>query len=177
MSRPVSDFRRPAAWLAAAALATFSTPALAQQDVRITDMKAHLFLEGSGQLSGDLLAMTSPQLRNVPRGQGEGGEPATAVLFKVTLSGQKNTAPRYAAANVKITQTSRTGQKALTNKALEGFVFGADGTVTRPIMLENATCQQIEVEVRTPRSSRKASLDFTCDEPGRPEPAKAAPRR
>jgi len=153
-----------------------ASPALAQQDVRVTDLKAFVFLERSGRLSADLLANPAANLRNIAFGQGEGGEPATGLIITVTLSGQKNTTPRYAAANVTITQTSRTGQKSLINRALEGFVFGEEGTVIRPLMIENATCQKIEVEVRTQRSSRKAALDFQCDEPKRPEPARRAPR-
>lgn len=144
-----------------------ATPTLAQQDVRVLELRASVFLERSGRLSDDLLKMPGAKLVNMPHGQGEFGEPANTVVFSVVLSGQRNTTPKYAAAVVNITQTGRTGQKTVSKKALEGFAFGPEGTLIRPIILEGATCQSIEIEVKTQRSAKSASLAFECPEPAR----------
>jgi hypothetical protein len=163
--------------IAATAAWSYLTPAVAQQDVRVQDLRASVFLERSGRLSDDLLKMPGAKLVNMPHGQGEFGEPANTVVFMVVLSGQRNTTPKYAAAVVNITQTGRTGQKTVSKRALEGFAFGPEGTVIRPVVLENATCQSIEIEVKTQRSAKTATLAFECPETARTATTAQSPRR
>jgi hypothetical protein len=149
----------------------------AAQDVRVTDIKAALFLEHSGKLSDDILSRQGARLVDLPLGTGEFGEPGNLLVFTVTLAGAKNTQPKFAAAIVNIAITGRTGQKRVEKRALEGFVFGESGTLVRPVVIENITCSKVEIEVKTQRSARKAQLAFTCNEP-KPEPKPAAaPRR
>jgi hypothetical protein len=157
-------------WAALAA-----APAMAQ-DVRVTDITAHLYLEHSGRLSENLLARQGARLVDVPLGTGEFGEPANLLVFNVTLTGAKNTQPKYAAAIVNLTITGRTGQRRVEKRALEGFVFGEAGSLNRPVVVENITCSKVEIEVKTQRSSRKADLAFTCNDP-KPETPPAGQRQ
>jgi hypothetical protein len=152
----------------------------AAQEVRIGDIRAHFYLESSGKLSDDVLAQSNPRLMNLPRGEGVFNEPVNTVVFNVTLLGAKNTQPKNATALVNITTTNRTGQKKTETRPLMGFVFGADGRLNRPIVLENITCSKVEIEVKSRGAVKKANLDFECVDPktaDASEPVKAAPKR
>jgi hypothetical protein len=150
------------------------------QDVRIGDIRAHFYLESSGKLSDDVLKQTNPKLVNLPRGEGVFNEPVNTIVFNVTLLGAKNTQPKHATALVNITTTNRTGQKKTETRPLLGFVFGEDGRVNRPIVLENITCSKVEIEVKSRSAVKKANLDFECIDPKTAdagEQAKPLPKR
>jgi hypothetical protein len=149
--------------LVAATLAC-ATPAVAQ-DVRLGDVRAHLYLERSGKLSDDLLAQKNAKLADLPRGEGVFGEPANTLILNVTLLGAPNTQPKHATALVNITTTNRTGQRRTETRPLMGFVFGEDGKLNRPIVLENVTCSKVEIEVKSRGAAKRAELPFTCTEP------------
>jgi hypothetical protein len=165
--------------LSGAALLLTSASAFAQ-DVRIGDIRAHFYLESSGKLSDDVLVQSNPRLVNLPRGEGVFNEPVNTVVFNVTLLGAKNTQPKNATALVNITTTNRTGLKKTETRPLMGFVFGADGRLNRPIVLENITCSKVEIEVKARSASKKANLDFECIDPKTAdagEPVRVAPKR
>jgi hypothetical protein len=149
-------------------------PAFAQ-DVRLGDLRAHVYLERSGRLSDDLLAMKNASLADLPRGEGAFGEPANLVVLNVTLIGAPNTQPRHASALVNITTTSRTGARRTETRPLLGFVFGPDGRLNRPIVLDNVTCSRVEIEVKARTAVKRAELAFTCSEPKTAETAPAKP--
>jgi hypothetical protein len=164
---------------AVVAFGAFLTP-VAAQDVRIGDIRAHFYLESSGKLSDDVLAQRAPKLVNLPRGEGVFGEPVNTIVFNISLLGAKNTQPKHATALVNITTTNRTGQRRTETRPLLGFVFGEDGRVNRPIVLENVTCSKVEIEVKARGTTKKANLDFECNDPKTAdagEQVKAAPRR
>ncbi|MGL4638048.1 MAG: hypothetical protein ACRCWF_18865 [Beijerinckiaceae bacterium] len=150
--------------LAAISFALLATPALSQE-IRLGDIRAHVYLEASGKLSDDLLTIKNASLNNLPRGEGAFGEPANTVIFNVGLLGAKNSQPKFASALVNITTTNRTGQKKTETRPLMGFVFGEDGKVNRPIVLDNITCSKVEIEVKARGASKRASLDFSCTDP------------
>jgi hypothetical protein len=158
------------------------SPAVAQ-DIRVGDLRAHFYLETTGKLSEDVLTQKGLKLYNMPRGEGIFSEPVNTVVFNVQLLGAKNSQPKFASALVNITTTNRTGQKKLETRPLLGFVFGEDGKVNRPIVLDNVTCSKVEIEVKAKGASRRASLDFECNDPkaadaGEPaRQAQNAPRR
>jgi hypothetical protein len=135
------------------------------QEVRLGDLRAHLYLERSGRLSDDLLAMKGAKLTDVPRGEGVFGEPANTVVITITLIGAPNTKPQHASALVNITTTNRTGQRRTETRPLMGFVFGEDGRLNRPIVLDNVTCSKIEIEVKARGGTKRAELPFTCTDP------------
>jgi hypothetical protein len=145
-------------------MAGLSTAAAAQ-DVRIGDIRAHLYLESSGKLSDDILAMKSPKLVNLPRGEGLFNEPINTVVFNVGLLGAKNTQPKFATAQVNIVTTNRTGQRKTEVRPILGMVFGEEGKLNRPIVLENITCSKVEIEVKSKGLSKRAVLEFECTEP------------
>ncbi|MFM9975688.1 MAG: hypothetical protein ACKVON_14070 [Beijerinckiaceae bacterium] len=145
-------------------LLALATPVLAQ-DIRLGDVRAHLYLESSGKLSEDVLSMKSPSLLNLPRGEGVFSEPVNTVIFNVSLMGAKNTQPKFATALVNITTTNRTGQRKTETRPILGMVFGDDGKVNRAIVLDNVTCSKVEIEVKAKSLSKKAKLDFECTEP------------
>ncbi len=145
-------------------LSAMSLPAFSQ-DVRLGDIRAHVYLENSGKLSDDILTLKNPKLSNLPRGEGVFAEPANTVVFNVSLLGAKNSQPKFASALVNITTTNRTGQKRTETRPLLGFVFGEDGKVNRPVVLDNVTCSKIEIEVKARGASKRATLDFSCTDP------------
>ncbi len=135
------------------------------QEIRLGDLSAHLYLERSGRLSDDLFALKSPNLKDVPRGEGVFGEPANMLVLNVQLLGAPNTQPKYASAMVNITTTNRAGQRRIETRPLLGFVFGADGRLNRPVVLDNVTCSKVEIEVKSRSAAKRAELAFTCSEP------------
>ena len=143
----------------ASAFAALASPALAA-DVRITDIKAFLFLERSGKWSANIVG--SPAFADVAKGGGPEQEPATGVFFDLTFSGDKNSTPRYATATVNIAQTGKTGQQIVTHKAFTNFIFGADGIQHKALFVENATCMPMSIEVKTPKAQKAAKFDFEC---------------
>jgi hypothetical protein len=145
-------------------MAGISTVASAQE-IRIGDLRAHLYLESSGKLSDDILTIKSPKLVNLPRGEGIFNEPANTVIFNVGLLGAKNTQPKFATAQVNITTTNRTGQRKTEVRPILGMVFGEEGKVNRAIVLENITCSKVDIEVKSRGLSKKATLEFECTEP------------
>jgi hypothetical protein len=150
---------------AVAAIVLASASPVLAQDVRLGDVRAHLYLERTGKLSDDLLAQKNPKLADLPRGEGVFGEPANTLILNVTLLGAPNTQPRHASALVNITTTNRAGVRRTETRPLMGFVFGEDGKLNRPIVLENVTCSRVEIEVKSRNAAKRAELPFTCTEP------------
>jgi hypothetical protein len=139
--------------------------ALQAQEIRLGDIRAHLYLERSGKLSEDVLSQRNARLTDLPSGEGVFGEPANTLIVTVTLLGAPNTQPKHASALVNITTTNRTGQRRTETRPLMGFVFGEDGRLSRPIVLENVTCSKVEIEVKSRSAARRAELPFTCTDP------------
>jgi hypothetical protein len=147
--------------VAAAALAALSGPALGAE-VRITDVRAYLFLERAGKLSEDIVG--APPFENLPKGGGPNHDTATGILVDLVFSGDKNSAPKYAAATVDIVQSGRAGQQIVTHKAFANFIFGADGVEHKALFLEGATCMPLAIDVRAGKSEKSAKIDFHCKE-------------
>ena len=144
----------------ALALALAVQPAVAAE-LKITDIKAYLYLEHAGKLSDNIIG--AQPFENVAKGGGADHDPATAILFDLTFAGDKNASPKYATATVDMTQSSRSGQ-IVTHKAFTNFLFGADGIQHKVFLVENGTCMPLVVEVRANRTSKNVKLDFQCNE-------------
>jgi hypothetical protein len=145
----------------ASAFVFIVSPALAA-DVRVTDIKAFLFLERSGKLSANIVGGAS--LSNVVKGGGPDHEPETGVFVDLTFSGDRNSTPKFATATVDIAQTGRSNQQIVTHKAFTNFIFGADGIEHKAFYLESATCAPLTIDVKTPKAEKSAQLDFACGE-------------
>jgi hypothetical protein len=144
----------------ALALALAAQPATAAE-LKITDIKAYLYLEHAGKLSDNIIG--APTFENVAKGGGADHDPATAILFDLTFAGDKNASPKYATAIVDVTQSSRSSQ-IVTHKAFTNFIFGADGIQHKVFLVENATCMPIVVDVRANKTAKNVKLDFQCKE-------------
>jgi hypothetical protein len=144
----------------ALALALAAQPATAAE-LKITDIKAYLYLEHAGKLSDNIVG--GPPFENVAKGGGADHDPATAILFDLTFAGDKNASPKYATATVDVTQSSRSGQ-IVTHKAFTNFIFGADGIQHKVFLVENGTCMPIVVDVRANKTAKNVRLDFQCKE-------------
>jgi hypothetical protein len=144
----------------ALSLALISAPAAAAE-LKIADVKASLFWERAGKFSDDIV--DAPTFENLAKGGGPDHDTATAILFDLTFSGDRNAAPKFATATVDITQTSRNGQKIVTRKAFANFIFGAEGIQHKAFLVENATCMPMTVEIHAGKTARKVKLDFQCD--------------
>jgi len=142
------------------ALALAAQPAMAAE-LKITDIKAYLYLEHAGKLSDNIVG--APPFENVAKGGGADHDPATAILFDLTFAGDKNASPKYATATVDVTQSSRSGQ-IVTHKAFTNFIFGADGIQHKVFLVENGTCMPIVVDVRANKTAKNVRLDFQCKE-------------
>ena len=129
-------------------------------DVKIVDVKAYLFWEHAGKFSEDILGQ--PAFQNLARGGGPNHEAASAVLFDLTFSGEKNGTPKYATATVDITQAQSVGRPIVTHKAFANFVLDADGLQHKALLVENATCAPLELAVHAGKTDKSVSLDFAC---------------
>lgn len=144
-----------------AALAAFAGQAQGAE-VRIVDVKAYLFLEHTGKFSDNIVG--APPFADLPKGGGPNHETATGVLFDLTFAGDKNSAPKYAAATVDVTQSGRAGQQIVTHKAFTNFIFAADGVEHKAFYLEGATCMPLAIDVRAGKSEMTENLDFQCQQ-------------
>ncbi len=138
--------------------------------------KARAFLERSGRWSDDL-ATTKTELRNLPLPTSPLGEPADAVLVTLVFQGPKNVqSSRTLArdmATLSVKQTKGGESRPLVYRALGGFHFNDAGQAYKAVMLDEATCAPLEIEVKVGRSRKAKQLDFRCDGPAADAPAKA----
>jgi hypothetical protein len=133
-------------------------------ELKITNIKAYVFLEQAGKLSDNDLVSAGQTLVDAPRGGSLGGDTATGLLLDFTFEGDKNASPKYATATVDLTQTNHAGQQVVTHKAFTNFMFGADGVEHKVVFLENATCMPLAIQVHAGKTQKAAKLDFSCTE-------------
>jgi hypothetical protein len=149
---------------AAAVAVSFGVVGGAQAaDLKITDVKAFVFLEHADKMSDDLVG-SGQSLIDAPRGGAPGGDSATGLLLDFTFEGDKNASPKYATAVVDLTQTGRAGQPIVTHKAFTNFMFGPDGVQHKAVFLEAATCMPLVVHIRAGKTEKTVKLDFSCTE-------------
>ncbi len=135
--------------------------------VAIDDIRLQLFKERSGSLSENV-AGSKKTFVNTPKGEGDIGEPAEAMLVTLAFTGPKNSksSDKIARdmASVTVTQVAKTGPRVLLKRAYGGFQFGEDGKSHKAFLLDSATCGALEVDVRLGRSRKTTKVDFTCDD-------------
>ena len=131
----------------------------AAADLKITDIKARLYLEATGAFSEPLAA---EELQNLAKGDGPDHRLASAVLIELTFAGDKNASPKFATAVVDVTQTDHAGRAVVTHKGFTHFVFGPDGVEHKAFLLEDATCMPMQVDVHANKSSKSLRLPFSC---------------
>ncbi len=133
--------------------------------IGLKDMKIQLFLEKSGTLSENLVG-TKKAFVNTVLGEGEAGEPADAVLITLVFEGTKNSraSDKLARdlAQVKVTQATKAGTRIVLNRVYGGFIFGDTGLAHKALIIDNATCDPLEVEAKIGKTRKLAKIDFSC---------------
>lgn len=156
-----------AAVFAGVVLGAFLAAGPAAAQVAVVEIKAQLFLERSGALSDNLVG-ANKVLRNTVIGEGDAGEPAESVLLTLVFSGKKNSVSSNKIARdlatLTVRQQARTGERILLKRAFGGFLFGETGRISKAVLLDNATCAPLEIEVKVGRAAKTAKLDFSCGE-------------
>ena len=141
-----------------------AAPAMAQS-ITIDSIRAQFVQEDSGTLSENI-AGSKKAFVNVP--SGGAGEPAHVVLFTLVFKGPagQKSSDKLARdlANVSITQRTEKGNKVLLKRAYGNFTFSKDGLTHRSILVEDATCNPLEIDVKIARSQKVERLSFKCDE-------------
>jgi hypothetical protein len=150
-------------------LALAAGAALAEAEgIAVADIKAQVFLQGSGRWSEDISA-AKKAFRNLPRPGNELGEPAEAMLVTLVFSGPKNSEGSRTLARdmalVTVKQTKGDTTRTLLYRAFGGFRFGDSGVAHRAFLLDEATCAPLEIEVKVGRSRKIETLDLACDAP------------
>lgn len=134
--------------------------------ISVQDVKVQLFLERSGTLSESIVG-SKKKFFNTVIGQGDAGEPADAVMVTLVFQGTKNTkgSDKLARdlAQVKVTQTTKAGNRILLNRVYGGFLFGESGLAHKAFILDNATCAPLEVEAKIGKTRKLVKIDFDCD--------------
>lgn len=142
-------------------------PAASTVPVVLQDLKVQMFLERSGTFSENIVG-SKKTFHNTILGEGDAGEPADALLVTLVFQGQKNSkgSDKLARdmAQVKVTQTTKAGNKILLNRVYGGFVFGDTGMAHKAFLVDNATCAPIEIEAKIGKSRKVAKIEFRCGE-------------
>lgn len=153
-----------------------TAPAFGQTGVSIADIRVQAFLERSGRWSDDLSDAKEP-FKNLPRKDGDLGEPAEALLVTLVFAGPKDTDVSRALARnmatVSVKQMKDGATESLVYRATGGFSFGESGLAHKALLLDGAVCAPIEVEVKVGRSRKAKRIDFRCDDPPPAEAAEA----
>ena len=139
-----------------AAFCAFAIPAAAQS-VRVESIRAQLFKEADGTLSDDIIA-NNPGLWNVIIGTYQ----ANSVLISVVVSGKPDSYDTKGAVQVTVID-DETG-KRITQRRFTGLLFGNDGRVTKPILVNDHNCSRMRVVARTKAGEKSATIPFKCGE-------------
>ena len=137
------------------------------QSITVEAVKAQLVLENTGALSENIVG-SKKKFHNTVSGGGEAGEPSNSILVTFVFkgpSGQKSS-DKIARdlANVTITQRGAK-TKVLVKRVLGSFAFSPQGLTYRAVLLEDATCAPLEIDVKIARSQKTERIAFSCDEP------------
>jgi hypothetical protein len=142
----------------------FTWPAAAQQaapraaPIRIGEVRVHLFQEGTGTLSENLLGRNPRVLGNVIIAD----DPANAFLVIVRLDGPPDSFQERA--ELQITVRTQGPRPGTVERRFSGLLFGRTGRVHKAIMVHDQVCAPADIEVRIGRETRRATLGFRCGE-------------
>ena len=144
--------------------AVLPLPASAQS-ITIDAIRAQLVQENSGTLSENIVG-SKKAFANLPAGGS--GDPANMILVTLVFKGPagKKSSDQLARdlANVSITQRTAKGNKVLLKRAYGNFTFSDAGVTHRAVLIEDATCNPLEIDVKIARSQKTERLVFKCDE-------------
>ena len=142
--------------LLATAFCAFAVPAAAQQ-VQVESFRAQLFKESDGTLSDDIIA-NNPGLWNVIIGTYQ----ANSVLISVVVSGKPDSYDRKG--TVLVTIVDEENGKRIVQRRFTGFLFGKEGRVTKPILVDDHNCSRMRIVARTKAGEKSVTIPFKCGE-------------
>jgi hypothetical protein len=150
----MNDFRCIGLALCALAVLTVSAAA---QPVQVESIRAQLFKEASGTLSEDIIA-AGAGLWNAIIGDYQ----ANSVLISVVVSGKPDSYDTKG--TVLVTIIDDETRKRITQRRFTGLLFGNDGRVTKPILVDDHNCSRMRIVARTPTGVKTAIIGFKCGE-------------
>lgn len=139
-----------------AAFCVFAMP-VAAQSVQVESIRAQLFKESDGSLSDDIIA-NNPGLWNVIIGTYQ----ANSVLISVVVSGKPDSYDKKG--SVLVTVIDEEDGKRIMQRRFTGFLFGKDGRVTKPILVDDHNCSRMRVVARTKAGEKSVVIPFKCGE-------------
>ncbi len=116
-----------------------------------------MFKESDGTLSDDIIA-NNPGLWNVIIGTYQ----ANSVLISVVVSGRPDSYDKKG--TVLVTIIDEEDGKRIAQRRFTGFLFGKDGRVTKPILVDDHNCSRMRVTARTPAAVKTEIIPFKCGE-------------
>jgi hypothetical protein len=133
----------------------------AAQPATLSDIRLHLFYEGTGRLSPDLTQNPDFAGWNVVIGKGSAEEPANDLLVVAEL---RSSGEQFVETPLKIVVTDGTG-KNLASREFPALLIPAGGRVYMPVWLANAGCAgEIKVNAQFGEQRRSEVLELHCGE-------------
>ena len=151
-------------FLVLAALLSGAASAAPTPAVKLEAVTVHLYLEGSGQLSSDVLSVPEFFARNfTPMGVGiPDGEKFHTFLVRLSFVAPKESYERGSLAEVRISN-EQTG-KVVLSRTVKGIYVGPTKRAYVPIFIEGHECEPMILEVKSADKTFKKQLPFSCGE-------------
>lgn len=162
---------RTSALVAVAVTVACAAPAVAQPagtpapTFQIAGVHAFLYFHRSGTFDDRDLTGGKVALWNTIIGEGEAGEPATAMLVKVEVSG-----PNFASQDGKVVVVAKAGRKTLARQtfALADYFDEHGPRITLPMLVTGVGCDEVTVTAtlsgKGKRGAGSAVVPFACGE-------------
>ena len=87
---------------------------------------------------------------------------ANSVLISVVISGKPDSYDKKG--TVLVTIIDDENKKRIVQRRFTGFLFGKDGRVTKPILVDDHNCSRMRVVARTRAGVRTEIIPFKCGE-------------
>jgi len=127
--------------------------------VAVEEIRLHLFYEETGTFSKNIL-MGPFAAHNTIIGSGDADEPAIDVLAAVVLSG----VPGQPFEGLRIQVRSKRTNKILAQRKFHKHILGREGRVVQGILVQDATCEPLEVTATLGASRKTVTFPFACGE-------------
>ena len=133
-----------------------------QGTAKIEAIRAYLFYDHTGEISGNILAKKDLTLWNTPIGEGDAGANSNTTLIAVEISGQDS----HAKVNVIVTDEDK---KQLINETRSFWIFNNDRKFYMPFMLPSSGCKKITISAKLigkgfSSSAISQTIPFECGE-------------
>jgi len=146
------------------AVLSTAVEATSPSEIELDSVSVHLFLEDSGELSRDVTSIPDFLAWNFhPIGEGiPDGERFHSFLVKVSFYSTYDAFEPGVVAQVKITN-KETGKQILA-RTIRGVYVGQSQISHVAVFVDGHECEQLIVEVTSPKKTIKKTLRFSCGE-------------